>query len=145
MNAFIFLEAFLYEEEALKYGEIVYQLVSRIMTEQAYRNVRKVQGLFRLAEKYGSEPLNLTCKRCLFYEDYQMDTIKRVLDRQFYLLPLEGDGVRKKGSRLLIIYALSNTLPTTKGEIIHEHKWSDREQIKGLEINRNASELRDKT
>ena len=59
------------------------------MTEQAYRNVRKVQGLFRLAEKYGSEPLNLTCKRCLFYEDYRMETIKRVLDRQLYLLPLE--------------------------------------------------------
>ena len=78
-----------YEEEALKHGEFVCQLVSRVMTEQAYRNVRKVQGLFRLAEKYGSEPLNLTCKRCLFYEDYRMETIKRVLDRQFYLLPLE--------------------------------------------------------
>lgn len=78
-----------YAQEALKYGEFVCQLVNRIMTEQAYRNVRKVQCLFRLAEKYGSEPLNLTCKRCLFYEDYLMSTIKRVLDKQLYLLPLE--------------------------------------------------------
>ena len=78
-----------YEQEALKHGEFVCQLVGRIMTEHAYRNVRKVNGLFRLAEKYGSKPLNLTCKRCLFYEDYRMETIKRVLDRQLYLLPLE--------------------------------------------------------
>jgi hypothetical protein len=78
-----------YEKEALKYGEFVCVLVSRIMAEQAYRNVRKVQCLFRLAKKYGAEALNLTCKGCLFYEDYRMSTIKRVLESQLYHLPLE--------------------------------------------------------
>lgn len=81
-----------YQRQALKHGSHVCQLVTRIMTEHAYRNLRKVQGLFRLAEKYGSEPLDLTCKRCLFYEDYRMSTIKRILKKQLYLLSPEEEG-----------------------------------------------------
>ena len=64
------------------------------MDEHAYRNLRKVQAIFRLSDKYGAEVMNLTCRRCLFYEDYRMTTIKRILDRQTYLLPL-GDEIAK--------------------------------------------------
>ena len=46
---------------------------------------------FRLADKYGAEALNLTCKRCLFYEDYRMSTIKRILDKKLYHAPLEDE------------------------------------------------------
>jgi transposase len=80
-----------YQNEALKYGQHVSLLVAKIMTEHAYRNLRKVQGLFRLAEKYGHEPLNLTCKRCLFYDDYRMSTIRRILQRELYRLPVAED------------------------------------------------------
>jgi len=79
-----------YQHEALKHGEYVRQVVARIMTEHAYRNLRKVQALFRLADKYGSETLNLACRRCIFYEDYRMSTIKRILAKELYNLPL-GD------------------------------------------------------
>jgi len=58
------------------------------MEEHAYRNLRKVQGIFSLAGKYGTEAIDLTCKRCLFYDDYRMTTIKRILDKQLYNLPL---------------------------------------------------------
>ena len=78
-----------YQQQALQYGEFVGELVTKIMTEHAYRNLRKVQGIFRLAQKYGSEAMNLTAERCLFYEDYRMTTIKRILDKQLYGLPLE--------------------------------------------------------
>lgn len=84
-----------YESQTSRYGEYVSQLVTRIMSEHAYRNLRKVQGIFRLGDKYGGEALNLTCKRCLFYEDYRMTTIKRILDKELYLLPLEDEVIRK--------------------------------------------------
>ena len=61
------------------------------MEEHAYRNLRKVQGIFRLAGKYGAEALDLTCRRCLFYDDYRMTTIKRILDKQLYNLPLSEE------------------------------------------------------
>lgn len=80
-----------YQKEALKYGYHVSVLVAKIMTEHAYRNLRKIQGIFRLGEKYGYEAIDLTCRRCLFYEDYRMSTIKRVLDRGLYRLPIEEE------------------------------------------------------
>lgn len=77
-----------YQQEALRYGEYVCQAVMRIMTEHAYRNLRKVQAIFRLSEKYGADAVNLTCKRCIFYEDYRISTMKRILAKQLYQLPL---------------------------------------------------------
>lgn len=84
-----------YQQEALKHGEYVRQVVARIMTEHAYRNLRKVQAVFRLADKYGSETLNLACRRCNFYEDYRMSTIKRILIKELYHLPL-GDEIAEQ-------------------------------------------------
>lgn len=80
-----------YQQEALKHGEYVRQVVARIMTEHAYRNLRKIQAIFRLSDKYGSDSLNLTCRRCIFYEDYRMSTIKRILDKQLYRLPINDE------------------------------------------------------
>ena len=80
-----------YEEQALKYGGSVSKLVAEVMSENAYRNLRKVQGIMRLGDKYGGEALNLTCKRCLFYEDYRMSTIKRVLYKKLYCLSLDEE------------------------------------------------------
>jgi len=80
-----------YQEDALKYGKYVCQLVTKIMEERAYRNLRKVQALFRLGDEYGKDALNLTCKRSLHYEDYKMSTIKRILNKEFYRLPLEDE------------------------------------------------------
>jgi transposase len=77
-----------YQQEALKYGEYVCQAVTRIMTEHAYRNLRKVQAIFRLSDKYGAEAVNLTCKRCIFYEDYRISTMKRILVKELYQLPI---------------------------------------------------------
>jgi hypothetical protein len=84
-----------YQQEALKHGEYVRQVVARIMTEHAYRNLRKVQAVFRLADKYGSETLNLACRRCNFYEDYRMSTLKRILVKELYRLPL-GDEISEQ-------------------------------------------------
>jgi transposase len=84
-----------YQEQALRHGEHVCMVVGIIMAEHAYRNLRKVQALFRLADKYGSEALNLTCRRCLYYDTYQMRAIKTILEKQLYRLPLESEGAER--------------------------------------------------
>ena len=35
--------------------------------------------------------VNLTCKRCIFYEDYRISTMKRILIKQLYQLPLSEE------------------------------------------------------
>ncbi len=80
-----------YKKEGLKYGENVSRLVTKIMSEYGYRNLRKIQGIFRLGDKYGLEELDLTCKRCLFYGTYRMSTIRNILAKELYRLPLEED------------------------------------------------------
>lgn len=92
-----------YQTEALKYGGYVHQIVTKIMAEHAYRNLRKVQAIFRLAEKYGHEAVNLTCKRCLYYEDLKMSTIKRILQKGLYQAPFEEDSIRVGESNSLFI------------------------------------------
>lgn len=82
-----------YQAEAKRYGEHVYNMITKIMTEHAYRNIRKVQAIFRLAEKYGHEAVNLTCKRCLYYEDIKMATIKGILEKNLFHAPLEEEPV----------------------------------------------------
>ncbi len=58
-------------------------------------DLRKVQALFRLADKYGSEALNLTCRRCLYYDIYRIRAIKTILEKQLYRLPLESEGAER--------------------------------------------------
>jgi transposase len=79
-----------YQQEAANHGDYVRQVVAKIMSEHAYRNLRKIQAIFRLSDKHGSAAVNLTCRLCLFYEDYRMSTIKRILDKELYRLSL-GD------------------------------------------------------
>jgi transposase len=80
-----------YRQQASGYGKYVRQVVVLIMKERAYRNLRKVQALFRLGDIYGNEALNLTCQRCLYYYDYRMDTIRRILKKGLYQLPLDEE------------------------------------------------------
>lgn len=63
-----------YQTEALRYGEHVRHVITKIITEHAYRNLRKVQGIFRLAEKYGHEAVELTSeqfRKCSDTQTYQ--------------------------------------------------------------------------
>lgn len=87
-----------YQAQAAKYGENVRLMVTKIMEEHAYRNLRKVQGIFRLADKYGRDVMDLACKRCLFYDDYRMRTLKSVLEQRLYTLPLEDDTCAVNGA-----------------------------------------------
>ena len=80
-----------YDEQASVHGEHVRRLINAILGEHAYRNLRKVQGIFRLAKKYGSEALDLTSKRCLHFGDYRMSTIRRALDKKTYLIAIADD------------------------------------------------------
>ncbi|MBT9139304.1 MAG: hypothetical protein DDT31_01888 [Syntrophomonadaceae bacterium] len=80
-----------YQTEAMRYGHHVTMLITKIMAEHAYRNIRKVQTIFRLADKYGHTAMDMTSKRCLYYEDTTMSTIKGVLQKGLYNLPFEQE------------------------------------------------------
>ena len=54
------------------------------MGVHAYRNLRKVQAILRMTEKYGADAVDQTCRRCLHYEDYRMPTIRKVLKDKLY-------------------------------------------------------------
>lgn len=127
-------------QEALKYGEATGKLVDQIMTEHAYRNLRKVQALFRLAGKYGKEALDLTCRRCLFYEDDRMSTIKRVLDKKLYLLPLDEGHPHDppKALHQLSFLRPAEYFTHSKEEQKHESQWTGLSQTETVTPHRNA-------
>jgi len=120
-----------YQAEALKHGSYVCRLATDILTEHAYRNIRKIQTMLRLADKHGSEALNLTSKRCLFYEDYRMSTIKRILDKKLYHLPLDdeehtGEQAVNSQERLTFLRPPDYFNHITKREENDsEYKWTD--------------------
>jgi len=115
-----------YQQEALKHGEYVRQIVARIMSEHAYRNLRKIQSLFGLADKYGSEALNLTCRRCLYYEDYRMNTIKRILDKHLYRSELDDDLIKQPAIKFEgISFLRPQTFSQPCKENAHENRWTN--------------------
>ena len=105
-----------YDEQASVHGEHVRRLINVILGEHAYRNLRKVQGIFRLAKKYGSEALDLTSKRCLHFGDYRMSTIRRVLDKKTYLIAIADDDTTSQmsGDKILCFMRPSEYFDHTK-------------------------------
>jgi len=121
-----------YTDQAGKYGEYVEKMVGRVMSEHAYRNLRKVQAIFRLGEKYGAEALNLSCQRCLFFGDLRITTIKRILKERLYHLPCEEERVKK--ARVLSAEGISFLRPadilSIKRRKENEDRRADREETK---------------
>lgn len=73
-----------YRREGGKYGIYVAEFVSKIMEVHVYSNLRKVQAVLRMTEKYGADAVDRTCRRCLHYEDYRMPTIRKILKDKLY-------------------------------------------------------------
>lgn len=92
-SSYILKSVSYYLNKALQYGSHVHRVVEIIISEHAYRNLRKIQAIFRFADKFGSQSLDLSCKRCLHYQDYRIATLKRILEKELYLQPLEEEPV----------------------------------------------------
>ncbi|MBI4778313.1 hypothetical protein HY792_05290 [Candidatus Desantisbacteria bacterium] len=67
----------------------IFQLYSPTFSKNAVKFPSK--KFKKRREFYGKEDLNLTCKQYLHYEDYQMSTIKKMLEEKLYQLSLEDE------------------------------------------------------
>jgi transposase len=67
--------------KAAEYGPFTEKLIRTILSDHAMRNLRKAQGILRLAEKYGHRELEQACARALRFGNYRYRSIKSILER----------------------------------------------------------------
>jgi len=67
-------------KKAQEYGPYTERLISKILSDHAMRNLRKAQGILRLAEKYGQEEMERACERALLFGNYRYRSLKRILE-----------------------------------------------------------------
>jgi len=66
--------------KAAEYGPHTERLISKILSDHAMRNLRKAQGILRLAEKHGHEEMERACERALSFGNYRYKSIKNILE-----------------------------------------------------------------
>jgi hypothetical protein len=67
--------------KAAEYGPYTEQLIRAVLSEHAMRNLRKAQGILRLAEKHGHQEMERACERALSFGNYHYRSIKTILER----------------------------------------------------------------
>lgn len=66
--------------KAAEYGPYTEQLISKILSDHAMRNLRKAQGILRLAEKHGPKQMERACERALAFGNYRYKSLKTILE-----------------------------------------------------------------
>jgi transposase len=67
--------------KAAEYGPYTEKLIGTILSEHAMRNLRKAQGILRLAQKHGPKDMERACERALSFGNYRYKSIKTILER----------------------------------------------------------------
>jgi transposase len=67
--------------KAAEYGPFTEKLIRTILSDHAMRNLRKAQGILRLAEKHGHKEMERACARALSFGNYRYRSIKSILER----------------------------------------------------------------
>jgi len=67
-------------KKAAEYGPFTETLIGTILSDHAMRNLRKAQGILRLAEKHGHEEMERACERALSFGNYRYKSIKNILE-----------------------------------------------------------------
>lgn len=62
-------------------GEHVALLVDTLLNQNTLRNLRKIQGILRLGERYGGRRLDGACARAMAFGNTRYQSIKRILDQ----------------------------------------------------------------
>lgn len=68
-------------KKASEYGPNTEELISKILSDHAMRNLRKAQGILRLGEKYGQEDMEMACERALLFGNYRYKSLKTILEK----------------------------------------------------------------
>jgi transposase len=62
-------------------GAACHQLVQQLFADKVLENLRAVQGIIRLKDKYGSVRLEAACKRALDYNNPRYGAVKTILEK----------------------------------------------------------------
>jgi hypothetical protein len=74
-------------------GDRVHELVDLLLRQHAIKNLRKVQGILRLGDKYGGRRLDAACERALAFGNHKYRAIKEILEKGLDdLEPASTDG-----------------------------------------------------
>ncbi len=68
-------------EEAKRYGEAVYEIISKILEDYSITRQRKAQAILRLAKKYSANRLEMACKRAIYFDNIEYSSIARILEQ----------------------------------------------------------------
>lgn len=68
-------------KKASEIGPYTEALIEEILREHAMKNLRKAQGLLRLAEKYGAASMEAAAQRALFFGNFRYQSIKTILEK----------------------------------------------------------------
>jgi transposase len=67
--------------QAGEMGENIGEYVRRVLGDHSTRNLRKAQSVLRLSEKWGTETLELACRRALLFENYRIKSLRQILEK----------------------------------------------------------------
>ncbi len=62
-------------------------MIRKILSQHAMRNLRKAQGILRLADKYGAQRMEAACQRSLSFGNLHYRSIKRILEKGLDMPP----------------------------------------------------------
>jgi len=68
-------------KKASEIGPHTEALIEEILREHAMKNLRKAQGLLRLAEKYGAAAMEAAAQRALLFGNFRYQSIKAILEK----------------------------------------------------------------
>lgn len=69
------------KDEAKKVGPFCRKLVNDMLDRSVVDNIRAVQGILNLGEKYGNTRLESACRRSVFFDNKKYCSVKRILER----------------------------------------------------------------
>lgn len=75
---YLFTPAFC-REQARRIGPRTEELIIQLLGERPLNRLRAVQGILRMAKKYGPERLEAACNRALAFDELSYKTVKRIL------------------------------------------------------------------
>ncbi len=67
--------------KAAEIGPQTEALIKGILGDHAMRNLRKAQGILRLADKYGSPAMEKAARRALFFGNFHYQSLKTILEK----------------------------------------------------------------
>lgn len=78
-----------YRQKMAEIGPFAERYFREILRMQEGYWSKVIHGILHLARNYGSEPVNLACKRALYYEAYGYKVIKNILEKRLHRLEWE--------------------------------------------------------